>query len=224
MGRAFCRCRVDRTSHEGQYACEPGTNRPINPRGRTGLRGRGALGRFGPNHAADPVITKWRRDENGNKVFDENGDPILEFVAIKRKDTGDWAIPGGMVDPGENVSLTLKREFGEETMASMELSAEDQGKLMVELDRVFKHGVLVYSGYVDDIRNTDNGWIETTCVNFHDETGSSFAKFKLAAGDDAGDVAWTSYTEGMPLYATHTLFLSTVHKMRIAWHRLSTKK
>ena len=90
--------------------------------------------------------------------------PVLEFVAIKRKDTGEWAIPGvlldslisyetvhsgcvcvcvcvsererecvcvcvcvcltmqGMVDAGENVSVTLKREFGEEALNTLELS------------------------------------------------------------------------------------------------------
>ena len=32
---------------------------PVNPVGRTGLRGRGLLGRWGPNHAADPVVTRW---------------------------------------------------------------------------------------------------------------------------------------------------------------------
>ncbi len=31
----------------------------------------------------------------------------------------------------------------------------------------------VYSGYVDDIRNTDNSWMETVAMNFHDETGGS---------------------------------------------------
>ena len=30
-----------------------------------------------------------------------SGKPVLEFVSIQRKDTGEWAIPGGMVDPGE---------------------------------------------------------------------------------------------------------------------------
>lgn len=29
-----------------------------NRHGRTGLRGRGLLGRFGPNHAADPIVTR----------------------------------------------------------------------------------------------------------------------------------------------------------------------
>lgn len=39
---------------------------PINPVGRTGLRGRGLLGRWGPNHAADPIITRWKRTESGD--------------------------------------------------------------------------------------------------------------------------------------------------------------
>lgn len=30
---------------------------PVNPVGRTGLIGRGHLGRWGPNHAADPIVT-----------------------------------------------------------------------------------------------------------------------------------------------------------------------
>ncbi|KAH9253583.1 hypothetical protein BASA81_008419 [Batrachochytrium salamandrivorans] len=37
------------------------------------------------------------------------------MVVIQRADTLQWAIPGGMVDQGEQVSLTLKREFVEET-------------------------------------------------------------------------------------------------------------
>ena len=49
--------------------------RPINPQGRTGMRGRGILGRWGPNHAADPLVTRKR-------------DGKLEFVAIQRGDTG----------------------------------------------------------------------------------------------------------------------------------------
>jgi hypothetical protein len=68
-----------------------------------------------------------------------------------------------------------------------------------DLDVIFKNGTMVYCGYVDDHRNTDNAWLETMCVNFHDETGRATKHFCLAAGDDAGDVAWTRYTEGMPL-------------------------
>ena len=35
-----------------------GDGRPLNPRGRTGMKGRGLLGQWGPNHAADPIVTR----------------------------------------------------------------------------------------------------------------------------------------------------------------------
>lgn len=69
--------------------------RPLNPRGRTGMSGRGLLGKWGPNHAADPIVTRINPFEEGNK---------LQMVAILRRDTQEWAIPGGMVDDGETVS------------------------------------------------------------------------------------------------------------------------
>ena len=91
--------KVDRRSHAAApYAVED--NRPLNPEGRTGLRGRGVLGRWGPNHAADPIVTRWQRDEAGEIVHSpETGRGILEFVSIERKDGGGWAIPGTVLCP-----------------------------------------------------------------------------------------------------------------------------
>ena len=60
--------------------------------GRTGMVGRGLLGRFGPNHAADPIVTRWKRNSAG--VVMSNGKKVLEFVSIQRKDNNQWAIPG----------------------------------------------------------------------------------------------------------------------------------
>lgn len=59
----FQNCDVNRLSHMGKYQIDP-SGYPLNPIGRTGLRGRGLLGRWGPNHAADPIVTRWKRDEN----------------------------------------------------------------------------------------------------------------------------------------------------------------
>ena len=42
--------------------------------------------------------------------------------------------------------------------------------------------VQIYRGYVDDPRNTDNAWMETVAMNFHDKDGDSVAKFNLHAG------------------------------------------
>lgn len=61
---------VNRVSFHGEYKIKNGL--PQNPIGRTGLCGRGLLGRWGPNHAADPIVTRWKRDENGEVVSHEN--------------------------------------------------------------------------------------------------------------------------------------------------------
>ena len=62
-----------------EYAVVDGV--PLNPIGRTGLCGRGQLGKWGPNHAADPIVTRWKRDEKGDVVKHSDGRNILEFVS-----------------------------------------------------------------------------------------------------------------------------------------------
>lgn len=140
--------QVNRVSHVGQYQIV--NDVPLNPFGRTGITGRGILGRWGPNHAADPIVSTWKRDGSQKIVkHEKTGKPILEILCIQRGDTGEIALPGGMVDPGEQVSVTLKREFIEEAL---------NGKLdETELNGFFANGAEIYKGYVDDPRNTDNG-------------------------------------------------------------------
>jgi 8-oxo-dGTP pyrophosphatase MutT (NUDIX family) len=44
-------------------------------------------------------------------VFDHQNRLLLQ----RRADTGDWAIPGGMMEPGETLEETARREVKEET-------------------------------------------------------------------------------------------------------------
>ncbi|XP_029650951.1 ADP-ribose pyrophosphatase, mitochondrial isoform X2 [Octopus sinensis] len=182
---------------------------PRNPHGRTGIIGRGLLGRWGPNHAADPIITRWKVVD-GHKVKGQDGKPVLQFIAIQRRDTGDWAIPGGMVDAGELVTTTLQREFSEEALNALNLTPEKRDKLRKCLKVFFKNGKEVYKGYVDDIRNTDNSWIETVAMNFHDDNGTSVANLALTAGDDAVSVKWLDIAQSLKLYANHKEFMKKV--------------
>ncbi|KAK9977562.1 hypothetical protein ABG768_019369 [Culter alburnus] len=207
---------VDRRSHEGPYRIQNGN--PLNPHGRTGLQGRGLLGRWGPNHAADPIVTRWKRDSSGQRVHHTNSQlPILQFVSIKRLDCGEWAIPGGMVDPGERISQTLQREFSEEALNSLQASPSDRENIQKRITELFNsEGLQVYKGYVDDPRNTDNAWMETVAVNFHDESGNSVSELPLQAGDDAGQVSWIDIDSSLALYANHLHFLETVAKKRNA--------
>lgn len=57
---------VNRVSYTDTYRVV--NQRPLNPLGRTGLSGRGVLGRWGPNHAADPIVTRWKLMD-GQKQF-----------------------------------------------------------------------------------------------------------------------------------------------------------
>src|SRR6218665_825757 len=52
---------IDRRSHTGIYKIN-NEGFPLNPSGRTGLSYRGMLGKWGPNHAADPIITRWKAE------------------------------------------------------------------------------------------------------------------------------------------------------------------
>lgn len=182
---------------------------PINPVGRTGITGRGVLGKWGPNPAGDPLFTKWKRDDDGNIIM-VNGKPIMMFVAIERVDGGDggnarFALPGGMVDYGESISMTILREFNEEALGG--LQTDEVKHITSQLTQMMdKTGKIIYRGYVDDRRNTDNAWMVTTCIHVHDKTGIIFDKFPLKGGDDAKQAFWMEYhpsLENFTLYANH---------------------
>ena len=172
--------------------------------GRTGVSGRGVLGRWGPNHAADPIVTRWQRTEAGDIVKNtDTGKPVLQFVSIQRRDTGEWAIPGGMVDPGEKVSVTVKREFMEEALDSTGANKDNVEELKKMLGDFFDSGDEVYKGYVDDPRNTDNAWMETVAFNFHDDSGTKVGQFPLKAGDDAASICWMKLDVSFGLRTTY---------------------
>jgi len=204
--------KVNRVSHNGEYDVNE-EGRPLNIIGRTGISGRGVLGRWGPNHAADPIVTRWKRRENGEILKNQDsGKNVLEFVSIQRKDNGEWAIPGGMVDPGEKVSTAVKREFMEEALDSTGSAKENIEELQDMVESFFSKGIEVYKGYVDDPRNTDNAWMETVAFNFHDSTGSSVGQFPLHAGDDAANIRWMALDSNVSLYASHKNMLEIVVK------------
>ena len=176
------------------------------------MQGRGLLGKWGSNFAADPVVTRF--------------DPVhgqLQMVAIQRKDTKEWAIPGGMVDEGEHVSTTLKREFAEEANAE-----SNKAEINDKLSELFADGETIFVGYVDDPRNTDNAWMETTAVHFHISDPVLAHGLTLNAGDDAQSVRWLDIDDAKPefknLYASHrSLVLRALNKQPEAWGHTAEK-
>ena len=184
------------------------TGRPLNPRGRTGLTGRGLLPRWGPNHAADPIVTRFSPI-----------DRKLQFAAIQRDDMDEWAIPGGMVgiNPGDRVpNRTLTMFEGAEPLRSGRASNYEGRQSEDEAATLFQeeNGTVIYCGYVDDPRNTDNAWLETMAVHFHctDEQAKVFhslssKNFRKAIWMDIDSDHESRYAN---LYASHRSWVDRV--------------
>lgn len=112
-----------------------------------------------------------------------------------------------MVNDGEAVSTTVRREFQKEADNIEDLS--ERLKFQANAATLFENGKQIYRGYIDDPRNTDNAWTETTAFLFHcsDQFG---AQLQLRSGDDDGAVKWLNVdSEGMQqdeyltLYGAH---------------------
>lgn len=78
--------------------------------------------------------------------------------------------------------------------------------------KFFSGGDVIYRGYVDDPRNTDNAWMETAAYSFHDEAGDTAGALALQAGDDAVGVRWIDYGPALQLYGTHKEIVDAVAK------------
>ena len=158
--------------------------RPLNPCGRTGLGGRGFFWRWGPNLAVDPIITRVNP-----------GTRALEFALVKREDTGQWGLPGGMVRAHESPGEAMQRIVAEKT------------GLVVEADQ----GTVLGCFVMDDPRNTDHAWVETTAIHLH-PPGRQSPRALAAGAPRVVDAEWLAIT---PDFA-RDLFAGHAHLIRVA--------
>lgn len=149
--------------------------RPLHPWANTlpdaqCVLGKGTFYHWGPNKTVDPIV-----------ITNEAHPKIL---LIRRKDTGEWALPGGFVDAGESATQAAGRELNEETSLLLE-HAQWQ---------------TCYHGPVVDPRSTLNAWPETTAVVTQISTGLA-----PIASDDALHAEWILMEDvsSMELYGSH---------------------
>jgi hypothetical protein len=182
------------------YSLDPSTSLPKNPMGRTGVRGRGALHRYGPNHEIMAIVTRWKKQKN-RPIFVERR-KLLEFVAVKDTSSGLTKIPGDKILGDESQFSVVCRTFMEMVFEEQDVekgtnfSEEDMLKFFasfatqdssvlipsvtIQLADILNElgfvSTMVYKGYIDDQRNTDNAWIEAEIWNFHYDKDDFFDK------------------------------------------------
>ena len=218
--------RLDRQNFNPKSPYEVIDGVPQNPMGLTGMKGRGRLGRLGPNQAVDPIVFRQKReilpDGTLGKRLWKNHKPVLELVLITRKDGNkDKALPGGMEESGDDPMVTAKKEFKEEAMNSLEATVEEKAIIQKRVDVLFKNAHFIGRFYVDDGRNTDNAWMQSTVYCMIDTEGVTY-QYKLQAGDDAAAVGWYEIELGLmreivilgitrSLYASHNDFVKLAY-------------
>jgi ADP-ribose pyrophosphatase len=124
--------------------------RPLNPRGRTGIAGRGLLGLWGPNPSVAAIIT--RTGTSGERV---------DILLGSTKDSTDLELPKGFVVPNETQDEALERIMKTETGWQVDVSG----------------AASVCDGYVYDPRQTDHAWVEICAKSVHcrfDQAETSF--------------------------------------------------
>lgn len=137
--------------------------RPVNPCERTGIRyGRNELGHWGEGLAADALVTA--TDQDGRRWI----------VMVERTDGHGWAIPGGMVEPGEDPVAAARRELEEETQ--------------LRLDGVCWRAAP--PRYVPDPRASDEAWMVTVLVRVDVGVHERDQQPEVVGADDAARAAW----------------------------------
>lgn len=178
--------------------------KPCNPHEEFAFRnGRFLLGKWGPNHAADPILTT-------DPISD--GEPFRVLV-VTRGDCSLAALPGGMIDDEEDTdqrgyTRTIQREIVEE-------AAEPS----VAVQNALANGEVIYTGYVHDPRNAKHAWIETIAVWGHiSSLDASSVTLRPAADGETRSSYWMDMTENniRELYASHPDWVRIVLRKLIA--------
>ncbi|XP_035531934.1 transient receptor potential cation channel subfamily M member 2 [Morone saxatilis] len=161
-----------------------------NPGGRTGITGRGALTRLGANLNVDLVITRWRDSERS----------VLEYLGVWGESQGTLLLPGGPVQSADQLPASLKKTMGK--------------SLYEKINEKVSEGIKVFEGYVDDCRNTDNAWVETTVLNIHlDRTSQVMVDINNVLVSKHGCLQWQEVSGKTNLGSNQREFLRQVAEL-----------
>ncbi|XP_052281701.1 transient receptor potential cation channel subfamily M member 2-like isoform X5 [Dreissena polymorpha] len=241
---------------------------PQNPMGRTGLRGKGILWRWGPNHMIKAVVTRWRRKcgpNPGTEFLYVEGKRVLEFITVHKDSFNDtsFTLPGeilhGLSNPYRilchafmtqvfNVEESVSRydKFDQRDMIQFfsqfacaladgstgPLPPQDMPVLAQvptpshmadhnshtnlgsEVDSKGFCASMLYKGYLDDPRNTDNAWVEAEVWNFHYNVGDTV---DLTVSQDLS-VNWNEVSPYVKMFGNEGVIIQEAARIHDAYH------
>ena len=150
----------------GRAKAHDESGRPLNPRGRTGVAGRGLLGRWGPNEAVAALVTRENADSGGTDV-----------LLGRKVGQHSLSVPRGFRHAGEEVDGALSRVL-----------EEDSGWRPSSMG-----GDVVLKGYSYDPRQTDHAWVELEAWHIQVDDAEAPALFR--PGQQFDEMAWVPINE-----------------------------
>jgi len=157
----------DRVSYNGHYVVKQGV--PLNPQGRTGISGKGVLERWGPNYVSVPIITRFLHSTTNTSLEAE-----LEVVC-RAGPGGDYQLP--------QLDTTIDQPLPKTAKALFDGTSSDAG-LQKKLHKIWKRGILIKRGLLQCTSNTDNAWVESMIVSYHDDDDKAFQFITFNANSD----------------------------------------
>lgn len=127
---------LDRSSRMGLFSIDAASMMPYNPAGRTGLAGRGAFARFGPNHYGGVLLSRY------------NASSQVEVLVLKSDDGEEDVVPGFCVVPGEHIISTVGRILRERVLGvAMSGGSSSLGDVLLDfVSTCLRQATDVYAG------------------------------------------------------------------------------
>ncbi|CAF1504882.1 unnamed protein product [Adineta ricciae] len=205
-----------------------------NPSGRTGVQGRGAHIRWGANKSVIVIVTRWKKDEKEFVVL--QGRPILETIIFIDENTKTCKFAEGKIlgeespykavcqmfndlafkDKNCECILPFRKEnmieFFESFARSNEFESHTFSRGEYRLLFIFSYSIETsLVGYIDDVRNTDNAWLEAEIWNFHYDSHVAFPSLR-----DDGTVLWTTLADNLNRVSIQTSILRRIARIHDA--------
>ncbi len=155
----FVKVREPGAAKPAEFHDEAG--RALNPRGRTGIAGRGLLGSWGSNAMVGAIVVR-----TGGTAGE------CDILLGRIGEGGDLSLPKGFVASGENRETAMARVLEGQTGWRPEPGTGD----------------MVFEGYNYDARQTDHAWIEIQARLFH--LGDGFGPSRFRPGKNFEEIEW----------------------------------